>query len=54
MLIYGTIGITIINSLFLVNIAEFASAYPSGGGIPYYSRILAGPEWGRFAVLQRV
>ena len=50
MLIYGAIGVSVLESLFLVSIAEFASAHPSAGGIPYDSRILAGPDWGRFAV----
>ncbi|KAF2647133.1 hypothetical protein K491DRAFT_615099 [Lophiostoma macrostomum CBS 122681] len=49
-MIYGAIGTNIIWSLFLTSMAEMASAYPSGAGLPLYARILAGDRWGPFCV----
>ncbi|BGO88981.1 hypothetical protein NBRC10512_002049 [Rhodotorula toruloides] len=42
--LYGLIGVAIINVFLALSLGEFASAYPSAGGQYVWSAILAGPR----------
>ncbi|CAF1661341.1 unnamed protein product [Rotaria magnacalcarata] len=46
---YGWIFITIISTIIAASLAEICSAYPTSGGVYYWSAILANKKWGSLA-----
>jgi amino acid transporter len=48
-MVYGWIISGIFNHWVALSMAEICSAYPTSGGLYYWSYALAGPKWGPFA-----
>ena len=48
--IWGTLAIGAALSIFCLNLAEYASAFPNGAGVTYCAMRLGGPDHGRMAV----
>ena len=45
----GWVVVSIFNAFIVLSMAEICSAYPTSGGLYYWSAKLAGKEWAPFA-----
>ncbi len=48
--IWGTLAVSAALSVFCLNLAEYASAFPNAAGVTYAAARLGGPKYGRMAV----
>jgi hypothetical protein len=48
--IWGSLAVGAALSIFCLNLAEYASAFPSSAGVTYAAARLGGPKYGRMAV----